>query len=98
MADQPLHMDDAANRSAAHPMLAIRLFPLADVRAADVREAPPGRSVGSQSAVTYIYRWDRHGRKGNRCRVFARGTMNSVGLEFEDGFRMVSSGNALRRA
>ena len=26
-----------------------------------------------------------------------KGGMNSVGLEFEDGFRMVSSGNALRK-
>lgn len=51
-----------------------------------------------RKAVTYVYRWDRHNRKGQICRVFARGTMNSVGLEFEDGFRMVSSGNALRRA
>lgn len=50
------------------------------------------------SPVTYRYRWDRHGRKGGRCCIFARGTMNSVGLVFEDGFRMVSSGNALRRA
>ncbi|MGO4171607.1 hypothetical protein [Bosea sp. TAF32] len=49
-------------------------------------------------SFTYIYRWNRCDRKGQRCRVFARGTMNSVGLEFEDGFRMVSSGNALRRA
>lgn len=48
-------------------------------------------------AFPYVYRWDRCGRKGQRCRVFARGTMNSVGLEFEDGFRMVTSGNALRK-
>lgn len=56
------------------------------------------------SAFPYIYRWDRCGRKGQRCRVFARSrrwtngkSMNSVGLEFEDGFRMVTSGNALRK-
>lgn len=48
-------------------------------------------------AFPYLYRWNRCGRKGRRCRVFARGTMNSVGLEFEDGFRMVTSGNALRK-
>lgn len=48
--------------------------------------------------VMYAFRWDRCGRKGQRCCVFARGTMNSVGLVFEDGFTMVSSGNALRRA
>lgn len=55
-------------------------------------------------AFPYIYRWDRCGRKGQRCLVFARSrrwpngkSMNSVGLEFEDGFRMVTSGNALRK-
>lgn len=55
-------------------------------------------------AFPYVYRWDRCGRKGQRCRVFARSgrwpngkSMNSVGLEFEDGFRMVTSGNALRK-
>lgn len=50
------------------------------------------------SEQVYIFRWNRCGRKGQRYRDFARGTMNSVGLEFEDGFTMVSSGNALRRA
>lgn len=57
------------------------------------------RCAGSRpgGSTLYIYRWDRCGRKGQRCRVFARGTMNSVGLAFEDGFTMVTSGNALRR-
>ena len=50
------------------------------------------------SDFPYIFRWDRCGRKGQRCRVFARGTMNNVGLEFEDGFRMVTSGNSLKKA
>lgn len=52
----------------------------------------------SCGAPIYIYRWDRCGRKGQRCRVLARGTMNSCLLEFEDGWRMVTSRNALRRA
>jgi hypothetical protein len=48
-------------------------------------------------------RWDRPGaraldRKGERCRVVARGSMNSALLEFEDGFRVVTSRNGLRRA
>jgi hypothetical protein len=51
----------------------------------------------SAPTFPYVYRWDRCGRKDQRCRVFARGTMNSVGLEFEDGFRMVTSGNAFRK-
>lgn len=47
---------------------------------------------------TYIYRWDRHGRKGQRCRLIARGKMNSICVEFADGYRMITSGNAIRRS
>jgi hypothetical protein len=58
------------------------------------------------SAFPYIFRWDRCGRKGQRCAVFARSRrggiygrgMNSVGVRFEDGFTMVTSGNAIRKA
>lgn len=46
----------------------------------------------------YVYRWDRMGRKGQRCRVLVRGTRNSRLVEFEDGHRAVTSGNALRKA
>lgn len=49
----------------------------------------------------YIYRWNRPGlpgRKGMICRVLARGTMNSALVEFLDGFRAVTSRNALKRA
>lgn len=49
------------------------------------------------SAFCYIYRWNRMGRKGQHCRVLARGTMNSCWLEFEDGFQAVTSRNALRK-
>jgi hypothetical protein len=37
-------------------------------------------------------------RKGERCRVVARGRMNSALIEFEDGYRVVTSRNGLRRA
>lgn len=37
-------------------------------------------------------------RKGERCRVLVRGLMNSALLEFEDGYRVVTSRNGLRRA
>ena len=47
--------------------------------------------------MTHIYRWDRHGRKGQSCRILARGKMNSVLLEFADGYTMVTSGYALRK-
>lgn len=46
----------------------------------------------------YIYRWNRQGRKGQCCKVTARGKMNSVRLEFADGYVMITSGNALKRA
>ena len=55
------------------------------------------RALVPDSIWPYVYRWRRLGRKGQRCRVWARGTMNSVGLEFPDGYRIVTSGNALRR-
>jgi hypothetical protein len=37
-------------------------------------------------------------RKGERCRVWARGTMNSIGVEFPDGFRTVTARYAIRKA
>lgn len=37
-------------------------------------------------------------RKGQRCRVITRGTMNSALVEFEDGFQVVTSRGGLRRA
>ncbi len=37
-------------------------------------------------------------RKGQLCRVIARGAMNSALIEFEDGEQHVVSRNALRRA
>jgi hypothetical protein len=49
----------------------------------------------------YIYRWRRPEdvpRIGQRCAVTARGKMNSIRVEFEDGFIMITSGNAIRRA
>lgn len=45
----------------------------------------------------YTYRWNRCGRKGQRCIVTARGTMNSCRLEFEDGFKMITSRNAIAK-
>jgi len=49
----------------------------------------------------YFYYWywkkklpDRHGAS---CRVVARGALNSVLVEFEDGYRVVTSRYAVRR-
>jgi hypothetical protein len=49
-------------------------------------------------AVWYIYRWNRMGRKGQMCRVLARGSMNSCLVEFDDKFKAITSRNALRRS
>jgi hypothetical protein len=50
------------------------------------------------SDLPYIYRWNRQGRKGQRCKLLARGKMNSICVEFADGYRMITSGNAIMRA
>jgi hypothetical protein len=47
---------------------------------------------------SYIYRWDRHDRKDQPCRILARGKMNSCLVEFPDGYRMVTSRNAIGKA
>ncbi|MCK1501530.1 hypothetical protein [Bradyrhizobium sp. 188] len=45
----------------------------------------------------YVYRWDRQGRKGQACDVPIRGSRNSCLVVFGDGFKMVTSRNAIRR-
>lgn len=47
---------------------------------------------------THPKRWEPGNRKGQRCRVLARGKMNSALVEFEDGYKTVTSRNGLRRA
>lgn len=42
--------------------------------------------------------WAPGNRKGQRCRVIARGKLNNALIEFEDGSRTVTSRNGLRRA
>ena len=37
-------------------------------------------------------------RKGQRCNVLIRGKMNSCLVEFEDGYRVVTSRNYIRKA
>ena len=49
----------------------------------------------------YKYAWGNNPKrltlKGRKCRVVARGKMNSCMVEFEDGQREVISRNALRK-
>ncbi|MCK3783527.1 hypothetical protein KEM44_20895 [Sinorhizobium meliloti] len=50
------------------------------------------------SALPYIYRWDRQGRKGQPCEVLIRAkVMNSCLVRFADGYTMVTSRNALMK-
>lgn len=55
--------------------------------------------------LPYIYRWNRQGRKGQRCVVTARSprgrgihNFNSIRVVFSDGYVMITSGHAIRRA
>jgi len=47
-----------------------------------------------------IWRWrvNLPERFGHRCRVIARGKLNSAQIEFEDGTRHIVSRNAIRKA
>ena len=47
-----------------------------------------------------VWRWrvNLPERYGTRCRIIARGTMNSAEVEFEDGVRHIVSRNAIRKA
>jgi hypothetical protein len=55
----------------------------------------------SEGAYPMVWRWKCRlpERKGQRCRVMARGTMmNSCAVQFEDGHIVVTSRWAVRRA
>jgi hypothetical protein len=49
--------------------------------------------------VTYIWFWKSRlpERKGLPCKVIAHGKMNSILVEFEDGYRVVTSRYAVRK-
>ncbi len=49
--------------------------------------------------VHYIWFWRKRfpERKGQPCKVLVRGKMNSCLVEFEDGFRVITSRFAVRR-
>lgn len=69
-----------------------------------------GTGEDLDATLPYVWHWGKYPqtelrtrkpwqnlRKGHRCRVLVRGRMRSVLIEFEDGYRMVSSHNGLRR-
>ena len=45
---------------------------------------------------TWYWRKKLGHRKGQRCMVVTRGKMNSILVEFEDGFRVITSRYAVR--
>ncbi len=51
------------------------------------------------SLYLYVWHWRARlpERKGQRCRLLAKGLLNSVAVEFEDGYQVVTSLNAIRR-
>lgn len=52
------------------------------------------------SRWTHVWFWRKRlpERKGQLCRIIERGRMNSIMVEFEDGFRVVTSRFAVRKA
>ena len=51
--------------------------------------------------MTHVYRWGNNAKratlKGRRCRILARGRMQSVMVEFEDGQREIVAFRAFRK-
>lgn len=49
----------------------------------------------------YFYAWKNNQKRimlyGRRCRILARGKMNSLLIEFENGQREVASRNSVRK-
>ena len=54
-----------------------------------------------EQVYPYFYAWKNNAKRAEfyrrRCRVLARGTMNSVMIEFEDGERTITSRFAVRK-
>ena len=59
------------------------------------------KKICGHASTKYIYAWRNNAKRqslfGRHCRVLARGNMNSVLVEFENGQKEIISRNALRR-
>ncbi len=57
-------------------------------------------AMTTDAAREYVWRWRRRlpERHGEACRVTARGSLNSVRVLFADGFWVITSRWAVRRA
>lgn len=55
-------------------------------------------TIGIMPDMTHVWWWKSRlpERKGQACRVLARGSMNTVLVEFEDGYRVTTSRFAVR--
>jgi len=55
--------------------------------------------VTDDTKYPYVWYWKSRlpERKGQLCRVMVRGKMNSIVVEFEDGFTVVTSRYAIRK-
>lgn len=64
------------------------------------RAAACGSKARMEAEYPCVWRWKirRPDRKGQRCRVLARGRLNSCLVEFPDGEKIVTSRYAVRRA
>lgn len=62
----------------------------------------PGEDRPARGEIVYdqIWFWKTKlpERKGQRCRVIARGAMNNVCVEFEDGYKVITGRYAVRPA
>jgi hypothetical protein len=84
----------------------LSLFFLAIAKAGMMTGLLPGIAIAVVAEFPYVYRWARYlglpvlggERKGQPCKVLARGKRNSCLIEFPDGLQAVTSRNALRRA
>jgi len=61
------------------------------------RRNPKSAELSRGKEWPCVYRWKPVRSEGPALQVTARGTLNSARVEFEDGFLMVTSRNALKR-
>lgn len=72
-----------------------------DTRITKGVSSPAPEELFSGSGEFFIYNWGNNLKrieyKGRICKVIARGRMNSVLIEFENGERTVTSNYALKK-
>ena len=67
------------------------------------RQAPSGMQKENKdydkTSYGYVWFWKSRlpDRNGQPCRIVARGKMNSILVEFSDGFRVITSRYAVRK-